>query len=215
MVYIIGDVHGKYKQLLSLLDKLPKNAHICFVGDLIDRGRYSDKVVDLVIERGYDCVLGNHEQMMMHSYQNKALYMDLWLQNGGKQTLSRYKYANSSIREHLNFFKNLPYFLYYEFENVKPLVVSHSYIHDIWQGIDFQYEKTSLDNIIWSHFTEDIRVAMDREKEKQNSIFNIFGHTVIDDIIVTDTYAMIDTGACYKDGKLSAIAYPSLEVVSV
>ena len=215
MMYIIGDVHGEYRQLLSLLDKLPQNAHICFVGDLIDRCKYSDKVVDLVIERGYDCVLGNHEQMMLHSYQNK-IDMDLWLQNGGKKTLKRYKYASPNLlHKHLNFFKELPYFLYYEFEDAKPLVVSHSYIHSVWQGINYQYKKSSLNDMMWSHFTEDIRVTMDREKEKQNSIFNIFGHTVIDDVIVTDTYAMIDTGAYYKDGKLSAIAYPSLEIVSI
>jgi serine/threonine protein phosphatase 1 len=212
MIYIIGDVHGEYEQLLSLLDKLPQNAHICFVGDLIDRGKCSDKVVDLVIKRDYDCVIGNHEQMMLHAYKNK-IDMDLWLQNGGKKTLIRYKYASQKLlNKHLNFFKKLPYFLYYEFENTKPLVVSHSYIHNIWQGVDFKYEKTSLDDMIWSHFSKE---DSNKAKELSNNIFNIFGHTVVDDVIATDTYAMIDTGACYKDGKLSAIAYPSLEITSV
>jgi len=40
-IFVIGDVHGMYHTLLALLNKLPANADIVFVGDLIDRGRYS------------------------------------------------------------------------------------------------------------------------------------------------------------------------------
>ena len=36
--YIIGDVHGHYQTLLSLVAKLPQDAKLIFVGDLIDRG---------------------------------------------------------------------------------------------------------------------------------------------------------------------------------
>ena len=38
-------------------------------------------------------------------------------------------------------------------------------------------------------------------------------------VVITDTYAMIDTGIAYKDkegfGKLSALHYPSLTVISM
>ena len=49
-IYIIGDVHGHYNELISLINKLPNkiDSKICFVGDLIDRGPDSKKVVDLV-----------------------------------------------------------------------------------------------------------------------------------------------------------------------
>ena len=39
--YIIGDVHGEYQTLLALVEKLPKDAKLIFVGDLIDRGLQS------------------------------------------------------------------------------------------------------------------------------------------------------------------------------
>ena len=54
--YIIGDVHGEYTTLLALLEKIPKDSEIIFVGDLIDRGFRSREVVALVRKRGYQVV---------------------------------------------------------------------------------------------------------------------------------------------------------------
>jgi len=45
MSYIIGDIHGEYQKLLTLVEKLPKDAKLIFVGDLIDRGLQSREVV--------------------------------------------------------------------------------------------------------------------------------------------------------------------------
>ncbi len=39
--YIIGDVHGHYDTLMALVDLLPNDAILVFVGDLIDRGSQS------------------------------------------------------------------------------------------------------------------------------------------------------------------------------
>lgn len=64
-LYIIGDVHGCYKTLLSLIKKLPKNAKLCFVGDLCDRGKNSKEVIAFVKSNNYDCVLGNHELFLL------------------------------------------------------------------------------------------------------------------------------------------------------
>ncbi len=36
--YIIGDIHAEYQTLLALVEKLPKDARLIFVGDLISRG---------------------------------------------------------------------------------------------------------------------------------------------------------------------------------
>ena len=43
--YIIGDIHGEYKILLKLIAKLPKDAKLIFVGDLIDRGLQSREII--------------------------------------------------------------------------------------------------------------------------------------------------------------------------
>lgn len=214
---MIGDVHGEYDKLVMLIEKLPKDAKICFVGDLIDRGKKSAEVVDLVISNNYDCVLGNHELMMIDAdkeFGNKQL----WETNGGDKTLQSYikaknKYQKDNFERDLAWMNSLPYFKYYEFEDHKPLVVSHSYIHHIWQNKDYIYHASEADDILWRHMYDILN--FDSYREHENGIFNIYGHTVVDTPIITDTDAMIDTGSCFKDGRLSAISYPSLEIVSV
>ena len=67
--------------------------------------------------------------------------------------------------------------------------------------------------MLTKHMTK--KEQFNEQKEKQNNIYNIFGHTVLGEVVVTQNYAMIDTGACFKDGKLSAICYPTLEIVQV
>ena len=70
---IVGDVHGEWLALRSLLAHLGYDAHgehrlgrrLVFVGDLCDRGPDSPAVMEFVqrlVERGVaQCVLGNHE----------------------------------------------------------------------------------------------------------------------------------------------------------
>ncbi len=70
-IWVIGDVHGEYNKLLRLIQKLPANAQVCFVGDLIDRGRDSAKVVKYVIDNQHKCTLGNHEIMMIKAGEDE------------------------------------------------------------------------------------------------------------------------------------------------
>ena len=68
--YVIGDIHGSYNTLLALIEKLPKDANIVFVGDLIDRGKYSSQVVKFIRKNRYKSVLGNHEIHLLNSLTN-------------------------------------------------------------------------------------------------------------------------------------------------
>lgn len=215
-IWVIGDVHGEYEKLLLLLSKLPKDAIVCFTGDLIDRGEESAKVVELVINNGYFCVLGNHEVMMIESDESKH-NTEYWFHNGGIETLSSYARCDDEVFvNHVRYFKTLPYFAYFEIEGHKPLVVSHSYIHHIWVSKEHPYSEDDVEDILWRHMKKS--EYFNEQREAKNDIFNIFGHTPVYGAIITNTYAMIDTGAVYEDNKhfgiLSAIHYPSLEVRS-
>lgn len=55
--YIIGDIHGEYDTLIKLIEKLPFNAEIIFVGDLIDRGAKSREVIELIRKKTTDVYL--------------------------------------------------------------------------------------------------------------------------------------------------------------
>lgn len=78
---IIGDIHGELEALVKLIEHMgydtngfhPEGRKLVFVGDLVDRGPYSPRVVYLVknmIEQGNaQAILGNHE---INVLQNKA-----------------------------------------------------------------------------------------------------------------------------------------------
>jgi serine/threonine protein phosphatase 1 len=106
-IYIIGDVHGCYKTLLALIDKLPnkENSNICFVGDLIDKGSNSKDVVEFVKSNNYPCVLGNHEKYMIDTLplilEDMTNLNYKWvIKDGGDKTLKSYNDLNL-IKEHL------------------------------------------------------------------------------------------------------------------
>ena len=94
-IYIIGDVHGCYKTLLALINKLPnkEKSKICFVGDLVNRGANSYDVIKLIIDNNYDCVLGNHERMFLDysrlliNVRENALFIYWLFKNGENQTI--------------------------------------------------------------------------------------------------------------------------------
>lgn len=81
--FVIGDLHGCYSLLDTLLDHVnfnTKTDRLLSVGDLVDRGPSSLKCLRLLNEPWFHSVMGNHEEMMMHwlEYGNP-----LWAWNGG------------------------------------------------------------------------------------------------------------------------------------
>lgn len=62
--FIVGDVHGCFKELMSLLKKAqytPKKHRLIFAGDLINKGPHSLKVLEWAFENKIESVIGNHE----------------------------------------------------------------------------------------------------------------------------------------------------------
>ena len=216
-IWVIGDVHGEYNKLIDLISTLPKKASICFVGDLVDRGEESFKVVEYIIKNNYHCVLGNHELMMIKAIDcENTNYM--WQCSGGDKTIQSYKsVSDETWYNHIEYLKKLPYFKYYKIEGYKPLVVSHSYLHHLWQDKNHIYDEKSAKDILWRHMYDEKLFKVD--KEIKNNVFNIFGHSIVKKPLITKTFAMIDTGAAFDNkigsSKLSAIHYPSLDIVSV
>ena len=234
MTYAIGDVHGNFNTLKSLIIYFSKDDNIIFVGDLIDRGKYSRQTVSFVRENGYKCVLGNHETMMidclntfLKDYPNEFKSQDLssWLRNGGRETLLSYELINIE-NQNITFNKNSEYLdtfisdikwmktlpLYLELENKindKKVVVSHSCISNVWNKKDDDDFKEMLKKyVLWDRQTPD----------ENYEIFNIFGHTKVTQAQVKENYINIDTGCFsmdYRYGKLSAFCIDDQEIITV
>lgn len=105
-IYVIPDIHGMYQQLELIFSRiLPLRKtgssydRLIFLGDYIDRGIESHKVIDRLIEIQENqpdqvvCIKGNHESMLEDALQcdsrNFSKYT-MWMRNGGENTLSGY-----------------------------------------------------------------------------------------------------------------------------
>lgn len=103
-LYAIGDIHGYAAHLLDLHARLlhdgmdPDRDTLVFLGDYIDRGPDSRRVVDTV--RGYldahphwVALTGNHEDMLLyllHQGVDDRAEFDLWWHQGGRETFLSY-----------------------------------------------------------------------------------------------------------------------------
>lgn len=61
--YVIGDVHSCWASLKKLVKKLPSEAKILFIGDLVNRGPETLKCIRFAMKMGDQCrmLIGNHE----------------------------------------------------------------------------------------------------------------------------------------------------------
>ena len=72
-IWVIGDVHGYFSTLQSLVEKLELNENdaVVMLGDLIDRGPSSADVVNYVKStENIHSIRGNHEQMMIEGFDD-------------------------------------------------------------------------------------------------------------------------------------------------
>ncbi len=112
---VIGDVHGHYDGLMRLLDAIAPDQmdQVYFLGDLIDRGPASARVVSFVQENGYTSLLGNHEQLMLEAFPSGRTFtpgLQAWLLSGGRTTVASYSEV-SLLMDHLDWMKTLPLYL--------------------------------------------------------------------------------------------------------
>ncbi|GAX35487.1 metallophosphoesterase family protein [Nodularia sp. NIES-3585] len=112
---VIGDVHGHYEGLMTLMEAIApaSDDQVYFLGDLIDRGPKSAQVIDFVKDNNYPCLLGNHEQMLLSiltGSNTSASAMQAWLYGGGQATIASYEEA-SIPEEHMQWLKSLPLYL--------------------------------------------------------------------------------------------------------
>ncbi|MDP2618557.1 MAG: metallophosphoesterase family protein [Hyphomicrobiales bacterium] len=100
ILYAVGDIHGCADLLAELEHKIVadwehqgrKESLLIFLGDYVDRGPQSAKVIERLIE-GFPPpsvhLRGNHEQILLDFLDDPGLG-DLWRRNGGMETLASY-----------------------------------------------------------------------------------------------------------------------------
>lgn len=99
--WAIGDVHGCSDLLDQILEQMNDDP-VIFVGDLIDRGPDSRKVLEKVFDlcssntQKYQTLMGNHEQLLLDFLNDPEGSGRSWTRFGGLQTLASFGIPLSS-----------------------------------------------------------------------------------------------------------------------
>jgi serine/threonine protein phosphatase 1 len=209
--FAIGDIHGSYYSLLDLFNIIPydKDSRIVFMGDYIDRGKYSKEVVQFVKEM-VECnehavaILGNHEDLCIGFHKGDRWSEEVWARNGAFDTLRSY-YGDEKLpnrpridEEHLEWMEQLPLMHQDEFH-----IYVHAGLHpDL--NIDYQIR----DDLLW------IREEFIRSEKDFGKIV-VYGHTAYKDgPRIEDNKIGLDTG-CVYGLKLTAMCMETHEIYQV
>lgn len=132
MYFPIGDIHGQYNLMKKLYDKIVEEIEngidpvwggtIVFLGDYIDRGPDSKKVLDFLMnledtENIKHIILkGNHETFMVECQRqpHNFINVDIWMNNGGEETIEAFDVntkdiQNGALKEYVEWLDNLPF----------------------------------------------------------------------------------------------------------
>ena len=197
-VGFIGDIHGDYEKLSRLVEvALKRLDHLVFLGDYVNRGPHSKRVIGLLLELQRDSSIradfcqGNHDAAFLKAIDGQGLAP--FLRMGGAATLSSYiqkpgRDLVADIRgavpqRHIDFLRSL----------------EQSVI-----GPDF----------IATHDPVDAPAAT----SDSAGAFRVYGHRPQEGLIptVTDNEAWIDTGAGTLDnGRLTCFLLPDRSWIQV
>jgi serine/threonine protein phosphatase 1 len=223
---VISDIHGEielFERLLANVNYNSSQDQLILLGDYVDRGPNSKKVLEKVIELKSDGALvlkGNHEDMMI-----KALTTDEerswknWInRNGGRKTLESYGFNESEfvvpeeeefikpmlhdeiLDRHLNFIQKLDHFI-----ELEEYILVHAGVHP-----NQPLEETDPYTFMW------IREEFYSAYSGQKTI--VFGHTPAMHLhgkhsifFGKNRIIGIDGGAVFG-GQLNCLELPSKEV---
>jgi len=194
-IYCIGDTHGCINTLLALVNRLPKDAKLIFLGDMCDKGNFTKEVISFIKDNGHIAIKGNHDYMMEKYLKDSILKNkeSLWTSSswGGYKTVNNYKNNLELMEEHLKFISELP--LYIEVERY---FLTHGF------GLPYYNRRNEVTKQLLSNRLE--REYPDWEDFSKYNIINIYGHCDYNKVMYGDNYIGIDTG-CVYGRKLTAL----------
>lgn len=214
-VYAVGDVHGCLDQLNRLLDVIEKDlvghslrSHLVLLGDLVDRGPDSAGVLHRLIKRGlptdgWDCIMGNHEEVMLQCLSGNGEGLESWLRYGGVQTLESYGLTAAEIfspavdlatvmrraipDRHVQFLQSMRDYV---------TIGDYLFVHaGLRPGVPLEQQSSRDLRWIRQGFLDD---ATD------HGMMVVHGHTIVQEVDVRSNRIAVDTG-CYVSGRLSAL----------
>jgi serine/threonine protein phosphatase 1 len=209
-LFVVGDIHGCYAELSVLMQyltselKFSTDDQLIFIGDYVDRGKGSKQVIDLLVDLKKSSpetvfLKGNHEGMLLDFLGLGGIGGDVYLANGGGDTLLSYgvdpvnaldgrAIAARLPENHLRFLQEL---------EVGVSLAEFVFVHaGVRPGVPL--DKQSEDDCMW------IRTDFVESQHEFGKTI-VFGHTPFEDVVVHLPFKIgIDTGLVYGN-KLSMV----------
>ena len=226
---IIGDVHGCFDELQTLLDELgyvvnreperfvvshPRGRRLVFVGDLVDRGPGVADCLRLAmdaVEAGTAlCVPGNHEVKLLRKLRGRKVQVT----HGLDLTLAQLEAESPAFRERVAAFID-GLVSHYVFDDGQ-LAVAHAGMRE---DLLNRSSRTVRDFALFGDTTGEtdefgLPVRYDWAAEYRGETSIVYGHTPVTMPEWVNRTICIDTG-CVFGGRLTALRYPERELASV
>jgi serine/threonine protein phosphatase 1 len=219
-IFAIGDIHGCHSKLVALLDRLPVDRRVdtlVFLGDYINRGPDSKKVLDtlLHIKASYGHAVflkGNHEQALLEYGETGDVEILHMLRTMGvESTLASYGASMRMLRdlagipqEHRNFLSALEF---------SYLAGNYLFTHADVDDEILTLAKSQHDTLQAERYAEAVFLAsrrLGRESITRTTGYTVvFGHLPFESPLVMADRIGIDTGAVYGN-LLTAVELPDL-----
>lgn len=175
---IVGDIHGCYDQLIESLSLVGFDFEVdrlISVGDLIDRGPKSYECINLLAEKWFYAVRGNHEEMMIDCLVHGEKDGGLWHGNGGQWELGHESGEMEKVAEYADLV--MPYAIQVERDDGEMVGVVHADIDSgIWKRLisDIVGNKDKA-NLLWGRS----RIATGKGKNVNGVELVFCGHSVV------------------------------------
>ena len=197
-VWVVSDIHGCYQWLMDELQRRhfdPYADLLISVGDIIDRGPDSVKCLQLLHEKWFRAVRGNHEQMALDAIESNDFA--LWAMNGGSwfSTLQDKTHALTLLEA----CRDLPHIIEITCVNGLNVVAHADYPAEayVWN------KPVSLQRVLWDR-DRLMGFMVGKGQGIQGADHFWFGHTPLDKRYDFNNLHYIDTGAVF-DGFLTLV----------
>lgn len=197
-VWVVSDIHCCYQCLMDALKRRHFNPYedlLISVGDIIDRGPDCVKCLQLMDEKWFRAVRGNHEQMALDAIENNDFA--LWMSNGGIW-FSALEDKRNALRL-LNACRDLPHIIEITCANGLNVIA-----HADYPAAEYVWNKpVSAQRVLWDR-DRLMGFMVGKGQGIQGADHFWFGHTPLDKRYDFNNLHYIDTGAVF-DGFLTLV----------
>ncbi|WP_064120289.1 metallophosphoesterase [Pseudomonas fluorescens] len=211
--FIVGDIHGHFKLLSSLLKQVKFNAaqdRIFSVGDLVDRGPDSEQVTAWLKEPWFHAVRGNHEQMIVECMSGCG-DMARHTRNGGAWLYDLPSIVQLDISRALH---ALPIMIELDLSNGQKIGIVHAEAPLLLKTDGWEEAKVSIACELGEEAQQQaLKLALYSRAKIDHQDHSLIkgldklyvGHSTVSNVMSLGNVVYIDTGCSFADGALSLI----------